>query len=70
MNQLKDQVEPLKSQFQTCQSERQKEADVAKKQIDDLTAEKKRIQADLVSEYLSARGTVNHEGWCIKLIFI
>jgi len=47
VNQLKDQVEPLKSQFQTCQSERQKEADVAKKQVDDLTAEKNRIQADL-----------------------
>ena len=52
VNQLKAQVEPLKSQLQTCQSERQKEADVAKKQVDDLTAEKNRIQADLVSEYI------------------
>lgn len=47
VKQLRAQVEPLKSQFETCKSERQKESGISKQQVDDLTAKTQKLEADL-----------------------
>jgi len=47
VKQLRAQVEPLKSQFETCKNERQKEAGISKQQVDDLTAIKQQLEAEL-----------------------
>jgi len=47
VKQLRAQVEPLKSQFETCKSERDKEAGISKQQFNDLNAKVKKLETDL-----------------------
>jgi len=67
VKQLRAQVEPLKSQFETCKNERQKEAGISKQQVDDLTAIKQQLEAELGNKQKekadaeAARNTVQQE---------
>jgi len=67
VKQLRAQVEPLKSQFETCKNERQKEAGISKQQVDDLTAIKQQLEAELGTKQKekadaeAARNTVQQE---------
>jgi len=67
VKQLRAQVEPLKSQFETCKNERQKESTISKQQVDDLSAKTQKLEADLAAKQKekddteSAKNTVQQE---------
>jgi len=50
VKQLRAQVEPLKSQFETCKGERQKESEISKQQVDDLNAKVQKFETDLAAK--------------------